>query len=129
MTVKQVAQRLNLSEHTIRYYDREGMLPFLSKDENGRRSFTEDDICLLELIICLRDSQMPISEIRKYIACQLPEDDAAQLRRSILLKHRAFIEQQINTLKHSLCSIDYKLAHCADHACHTCQSGDAACCH
>lgn len=128
MTVKQVAQRLDLSEHTIRYYDREGLMPFLTKDEKGRRIFTEADICLLELIVCLRESDMPLAEIKQYIAYEIAEGDTAQLRRMILLRHRAFIEQQINRLENSLCSIDYKLAHCVDGACDPCETTETSCC-
>lgn len=128
MNVKQVAQRLNLSEHTIRYYDREGLMPFLTKDENGRRIFTEADICLLELIVCLRESHMPLADIRQYIAYQRADDDTTQLRRTILFKHRAFIEQQIRSLEHSLCSIDYKLEHCAACGCQPCAAPDAESC-
>jgi DNA-binding transcriptional MerR regulator len=111
-TVNQVAERLLISEHTIRYYDRQGLMPFLKKDSGGKRSFTEEDICFIELIICLKTSHMSLTDIRQYIEYQFSDADTTHNRKQILENHRKFILGQIENMKQSLCSIDYKLEHC-----------------
>lgn len=111
-TVKQVAKQLNISEHTIRYYDRQGLMPFLKKDASGKRLFSEDDICLIELIVCLKMSHMSLSEIRQYITYQISDKDTTDIQKQILGNHKAFILTQMEDLKRSLCTIDYKLQHC-----------------
>lgn len=111
-TVKQVADRLNISEHTLRYYDRQGLMPFLKKDSKGRRTFTEEDISLIELIICLKKSHMSLEKIREYIEYQISEGDTSQLRKRILENHKQVVMHQIEELNSSLCVLDYKLKHC-----------------
>lgn len=63
-SVKQAAKRTNLSEHTIRYYDREGLTPCLKRNKNGERIYLEKDICWLELICCLKSSGMSLNNIK-----------------------------------------------------------------
>jgi len=66
-TIKDVAERVGISAHTIRYYEQEGLLPSLKRDQHGNRIFEERDIEWLELVICLRETGMPIAEIRRYV--------------------------------------------------------------
>lgn len=111
-TVKEVAARLGISEHTIRYYDRKGLMPFLHKNNTGKRMFTEEDICLLELIKCLKSGNMSLSDIKEYITLFITGDEAIEMRKILLEKQRVFILQQIEVLNQSLCAINYKLEHC-----------------
>jgi DNA-binding transcriptional MerR regulator len=113
-TVKQVAKQLNISEHTLRYYDRQGLMPFLKRDSDGIRCFTEDDICFIELIMCLKKSNMSLADIRKYISLYLLGEEANNLRMSILKNHKEAILNQIEHLHESLCIINYKLNNCND---------------
>lgn len=116
-TVKQAAERLHISEHTLRYYDRQGLMPFLRKSPGGVRAFTEEDLCLIELILCLKNSRMSLSEIRQYIQYQISPADTTQMRKQILLNHKRFLQQQMLELRQSLCAIDYKLEHCIGQEC------------
>ncbi|MEG6584247.1 MerR family transcriptional regulator [Dendrosporobacter sp. 1207_IL3150] len=59
-TIKQVSQKLDLTAYTLRYYEREGLLPFVGRDNNGNRIFNDHDIEWLILIRCLRDTGMSV---------------------------------------------------------------------
>ena len=111
-TIKQVAERLNISEHTLRYYDRQGLMPFLKRDNNGIRCFTEDDIYFIELIMCLKRSNMSLSNIKDFISLYLLGEQTNNLRKAILRNHKEAILNQIEQLHESLCIINYKLDHC-----------------
>ncbi|WP_163192216.1 MerR family transcriptional regulator [Clostridium thermarum] len=111
-TIKQVAERLNISEHTLRYYDRQGLMPFLKRDSNGIRCFTEEDICVIELIMCLKKSNMSLANIKEFISLYLLGEKTSNLRRAILMNHKKAILKQIDQLHESLCIINYKLDHC-----------------
>ena len=67
MTIKEAAERCGESEHTIRYYCKEGLFPFATRDENGVRHFTEQDMEGINIVLCLRDTGMPLKEIRHYM--------------------------------------------------------------
>lgn len=66
-TSKDVARITGESEHTIRYYCKKGLLPFATRDRNNVRRFSEDDIEGATIVLCLRDTGMPLSEIRHYM--------------------------------------------------------------
>ncbi|SCY10109.1 MerR HTH family regulatory protein [Paenibacillus polysaccharolyticus] len=66
-TIKQVAERTRLPASTLRFYDRTGLMPLLKKTEYGTRKYSEMDICWLELVRCLRDSGMPLEDIKAFM--------------------------------------------------------------
>ena len=63
--IGEIAEKMNLSIHTLRYYDKEGLLLFVQRTENGRRVFSDRDIILLSTIECLKATGMPLKDIRQ----------------------------------------------------------------
>lgn len=110
-TIKEAALRLNLTPHTIRYYDKEGLLPFVERDSAGNRIFSENDMDWLSLICCLKNTGMPIKQIKEYIEWCLDGDETLEIRKQMLLRHRQEVLRQIDELKHNLEKIDYKISH------------------
>lgn len=108
--IKQVSKCTGLTASALRYYDKLGLMPQLNRDKAGRRCFTQQDICWIQLICCLKNSKMPLQEIREFMQLCMKED-ACEERKKILEKHKNFILKQIEQLQCSLCTIDYKLAH------------------
>ena len=66
-TVGETARRLGVAASTLRYYDKEGLLPFVERSSGGIRMFKESDFEWLSIIECLKKAGMPIKEIRKFI--------------------------------------------------------------
>ena len=64
-SIGQVAEKLNLPCSTIRYYDKEGLLPFIQRKNSGVRVFSDSDINMLTIIECLKNTGMPIKDITK----------------------------------------------------------------
>lgn len=108
--IKEAAEHTGLTVSALRYYDKLGLMPQLVRDESNKRRFTEQDICWIELICCLKNSGMPLQQIREFMMLCMKED-ACEERRKILKKHREFILEQIEALKCSLCTVEYKLEH------------------
>ena len=63
-SIAQAAKEMNLTTYTLRYYDREGLLSNVKRDKSGKRIFTKDDMEMLSLICCLKNTGMPIKEIK-----------------------------------------------------------------
>ena len=59
--------RMNISPYTLRFYDKEGLFPDLTKSSNGRRYFSLNDLQWVYIIQCFRESGMPLAEIREYV--------------------------------------------------------------
>jgi len=109
-TISQVAQKTNLSIHTIRYYDKEGLLPFVDR-HNGTRVFSEQDVDWLDLLCCLKNTGMPIKDIRTLIQHCMDNDAVLQKGVDILVQHRKKVEDQLKEVQRSLDTLDYKIQH------------------
>lgn len=110
-TIKQVSEKIKLSEHTLRYYDREGLMPLLKRSSTGIRLYTENDVNWLELICCLKNSGMSLSEIKEFMNLCLQGERTYEERKNILEHHKEDILSQIEYLKQSLNIISYKIDH------------------
>jgi DNA-binding transcriptional MerR regulator len=110
-TIKQVAEKMNLTVYTLRYYEKEGLLPFVQRDCTGNRSFNENDLEWLSLICCLKNTGMPIKQIKQYIDWCLDGDETLATRKKMLIEHRQDVLKQINELKKNLEKINYKISH------------------
>jgi len=110
-TIKQISEKTNLTEHTIRYYDREGLIPFISRSDSGIRQFSEDNLEWIKLICCLRNSGMPLQEIKEFMQMCLRGNDLLEERKAMLLKHHSRIQDEIKSLENSLSIINYKIEH------------------
>ncbi len=110
-SIRQVAEKTNLTPHTLRYYDKEGLLPFLSRSENGIRKFSESDLEWLGLICCLKNTGMSIREIKVFVELSLQGDETLKARCDMLVQHKRSVEEQIRTMEIHLQKVTYKIEH------------------
>lgn len=108
--IKDVAEATGLSSYTIRYYEKEGLLPPIARDKNGIRQFTEKNLYWLDLVICLKKTQMPTEQIKRIVELSQEGDQTIPERKSILKAHRALINEQIKALEESKKKVDKKIA-------------------
>jgi DNA-binding transcriptional MerR regulator len=107
-TIGEVAKLLNLSVFTIRYYDKEGLLPFIERNSCGKRIFSEADLSTLHIIECLKLTGMPIKEIKRFIDWCSQGDASLEQRYNMFLERKAAVEAQMQELKKTLEVIEYK---------------------
>ena len=108
MTIGEVAERMNISISTIRFYDKEGLLLGLKRNKGGIGIFDQQDMEVLQLIECLKKSGMQIKDIKQFIKWCSLGDQTLQLRKEMFGKQKANIEQKIKELEHALSLIEYK---------------------
>ena len=82
-SVGEVAKQLNVAPSTLRYYDKEGLLPFIERSSGGIRVFKDEDLSWLKTIECLKKTGMPIKEIKHFIDCCMEGDSKIDERLSI----------------------------------------------
>ena len=107
-TIGEAAQRMHLSAPTLRYYDKEGLLPFVDRSAGGARMFKESDFEWLRLIECLKSTGMPIRDIKQFIDWYMEGDTTLPQRRDMFYERRRAVEAQIEALQATLDMIDYK---------------------
>ncbi|MDG0795045.1 MerR family transcriptional regulator [Cohnella ginsengisoli] len=67
LSIGEAAAELDIPDSTIRYYEKMGLLPLIERDNAGRRIFSEDQMTLLGTVMCLKNTHMPISDIKQYV--------------------------------------------------------------
>lgn len=107
-SIKEIADILGLPASTIRYYDKQGLLPFVERSDSGYRRFSESDLELLKMIECLKKTNMPIKEIRQFTAWLQQGDASLKERHQMFLDRRKAVEKQIEQLQETLKVINYK---------------------
>lgn len=107
-TVSEVAKRLNLSPHTIRFYGKEGLLNFVDRDQNGNRIFKEEDFERLFIIAQLKRSGMTIKQIKHFTELCDEGDSSIPQRLEIIKEQREAVEEQITELQDALDVLKYK---------------------
>lgn len=108
-TVGEAAKLLGVAPSTLRYYDKEGLLPFVERSGGGMRMFKESDIEWLKLIECLKSTGMPLKGIKQFIECTIKGDETIGERLHILEAQRENVRRQIEGLEAHLEMIDYKV--------------------
>ena len=101
-TVSEVAKRLNLSPHTLRFYAKEGLLNFVDRDQNGNRIFKESDFERLFIIASLKRAGMSIKQIREFTVLCDQGDPTIAKRLKIIMDQREAVEEQITELQDAL---------------------------
>lgn len=113
-SIGQVAKKLGLTAHTLRYYDKEGLLPFVKKGASGVRVFGEDDIDWLLVLECLKATGMPLKDIKKYMELCLAGDSTLAERLAMFQKQKVKVEEQMKQLHLFMEKIDFKIAYYTD---------------
>lgn len=108
-TIGQAAEKTGLTISTLRYYDKEGLLPFVERTAGGQRLFKDSDFNWLSVIECLKNTGVPIREIKQYIDWCMEGDATLQQRRALFVEQKARVEAQIAAYQKNLEKIEYKI--------------------
>ena len=108
-TIGQAAARTGLTVSALRYYDKEGLLPFVERSAGGRRLVKEEDFNYISIIDCLKNTGVPIRDIKQYIDWCMEGDTTLQQRRDLFARQRERVQQQIGALQADLEKIQYKI--------------------
>jgi DNA-binding transcriptional MerR regulator len=110
-SISEVAKELNLTVYTLRYYDKEGLMPFIERTASGTRLFKESDIDALKIIECLKATGMPIKEIKNFIDWCSEGDSTLQQRYNMFMERKASVEAQMEELKKTMELIEHKCSY------------------
>ena len=107
-TVGEMAKRLGVPASTLRYYDKEGLLPFVGRSAGGIRVFEEKDYEWLRLIECLKKTGMSLKDIREYIELTMQGDETIDLRLEMFHKQRTLLQARMQELQQTMDTLEYK---------------------
>ena len=104
MTIKEVSEKYNITADTLRYYEKAGMIPPVTRDANGIRNYTEEDLRWVELAICMRSAGLPVEALAEYVRLFQQGDATIPARLQLLTEQRQTLlnqRKQIGSTKHS----------------------------
>ena len=109
LSVGEAAETTGLSVHTLRYYERIGLLDPIQRASSGHRTYTDYDIGWIEFLKCLRATGMPIETMKRYVDAQREGDHTISDRLAILDSHRREVLDRIAELERYLDTINRKV--------------------
>ena len=107
-TIGQIAELIHESTYTLRYYSKEGLLPFEKRNEHGIRVFEKEDLELFNVIKCLKATHMPIKEIKKFVQLYMEGDSTIAERRKMFEERKAVVAEELKNTKNLYDDVSYR---------------------
>ncbi|MCG7382062.1 MerR family transcriptional regulator [Paenibacillus sp. ACRRY] len=109
-TIKEASERLGCPAHKIRYYEKEGLLPYINRDQNGNRLFEEEHLDWMRVMSCFRATGMKVSVLKQMVNLAMEGASTIPLRKAILTQYKKELHQRQNDLNQALEAVNQKLS-------------------
>ena len=110
MTIKEVSETYHISQDTLRYYERVGMIPRVTRTPSGNRDYQPDDLGWVELAICMRNAGLPVEVMIEYVKLCQEGDNTIPARLQLLLDQRDALLDQKAQIDVTLERLNYKIS-------------------
>ena len=110
MTIKEVSEKYNISSDTLRYYERIGMIPEVTRTAGGIRDYQESDLSWVELVICMRKAGVSVESLIEYVKMCMQGDTTFSARLHLLQEEKETLEEQRSQLETAMKRLDYKIS-------------------
>lgn len=109
MTISEVSKKYGIPADTLRYYEKEGLIPFVNRTESGLRDYTEKDCGWVEFIKCMRSAGLSVETLKTYVALFQKGKRTLGARKDLLLAERDRLQARMNELQQTLARLNYKI--------------------
>jgi DNA-binding transcriptional MerR regulator len=107
-TMKQVCKEADMNYEALKFYCNQGLIPNVKRDKNNHRIFDEHDLAWIKSLICLKNCEMSIVEMKEYLSMCLEGQSSIPRRKILLARKHEELLQKIKTLQGSVAYIDWK---------------------
>lgn len=114
MTIKEVSAKYGVTQDTLRYYEKAGMIPAVSRTAGGARNYQDEDLGWVELALCMRSAGLPVEAIADYVRLTQLGDSTIPNRLALLQRQRAVLLDQQRQIHATLERLNYKIARYED---------------
>ena len=109
MTISEVSRKYNITADTIRYYEKEGLIPAVPRDKNGIRDFDENSCGWIEFIKCMRSAGLEIETLKRYVSLFRQGTATVKERKILLIEQREKLLKKQENIKATLDRLNYKI--------------------
>ena len=110
MTIKDVCERFDITQDTLRYYERVGMIPAVTRIAGGIRDYQESDLGWVQLAICMRNAGLPVEAMIEYVRLYQEGDTTISARLQLLTDQREVLLDRRKKIDETLDRLNYKIA-------------------
>ena len=110
MTISDVSKKYGISQDTLRYYEKIGVIPPVNRNESGLRDYTEEDCGWVELAACMKSAGLPLDALTEYVRLSREGDTTIPERRQLLLEQKERLMIQLKAIQETLERLDYKIS-------------------
>lgn len=110
MTIKEVSEKYSVSQDTLRYYERVGMIPPVTRTSGGMRDYQEEDLKWLELALCMRNAGLPVEAMIEYLQLFQQGDETISARLELLTAQRDILIAKKTEIENTLKRLNYKIS-------------------
>jgi len=109
LTITEVSEKYDVSNDTLRYYERIGLIPRVNRNISGNRNYTEENCKWVEFVICMRSAGLPIEALIEYVNLFQQGDDTSEVRKEILLEQRKHLITRMEVMQKTLERLNHKI--------------------
>lgn len=110
MTIKEVSERYDISQDTLRYYERSGLIPAVTRTSGGIRNYQESDLGWVENAICMRNAGVPIEALIEYVRLYQIGDSTIEARKQLLEEQYEILREQKQQIETTMERLNYKIS-------------------
>ena len=111
MLIKEVSEKFKLSQDTLRYYERIGLIPAVPRNKSGIREYDQESLNWIEFNKCMRAAGLPIEALIEYVTLFQAGEATSQTRKEILVEQRDLLAKRIVEMQKTLERLDGKIEH------------------
>lgn len=110
MTIQEVSKKYGITQDTLRYYERVGMIPPVTRTSGGIRAYTEKDLGWVELALCMRSAGLPVEAMIQYVQLYQEGDSTIGARLQLLQEQREILLEQRRQIDETLKRLNFKIS-------------------
>ena len=110
MTIKEVSEEFGISQDTLRYYERVGLIPPVTRTSSGNRDYQESDLGWVEHAVCMRNAGVPIEALIEYVKLYQMGDTTFEARRQLLQEQYDALREQKEQIEATMKRLAYKVS-------------------
>jgi MerR family transcriptional regulator, aldehyde-responsive regulator len=109
MKIHEVSEKYNITADTLRYYERIGLIPFVSRNKSGIRDYSEADCGWVQFVKCMRNAGLSVESLIEYVRLSQEGDSTRKARKEILLEERQKLVNRMSAMEDTLARLNWKI--------------------
>ncbi len=109
MTINEVSKKVNITQDTLRFYEKVGLIGPIERSKSGFRNYNEEDLKRIEFVKCMRNAELSIEVLRKYMELYDEGDETKEERKKLLIEQKEILDKKIKDMQEASKRLDYKI--------------------